>query len=390
MLEFDVVIVGGGPSGAFLAGGLAADGLKVAVVDKACFPREKVCGGGISNKTLALLPTEVRESCVRSISGAILTYRNTRHLEKNLGPAGGGTVLREELDFALLQRAIDLGAAFFGEAEFQGAFREAGVWVSEAGGQRFRSPILVGADGVFSQVRHRLFGRDLVKYTPAVEAHFYCGEDVVQLFGGRLLFDLAGMPKGYGWIFPKADHLNVGVYSIFDSQDIRGDFTRFVESYPLLKRALRIRRFGHAIPVRNVRRQYEKQGCLLVGDAGGFAEPFYGEGIFFALKSADCARRAIGAFFSQGREGEYSRLVQREVESDLAYSLRNSRLYFSYQELGFRLLAENSITCEWFAQLIHGGMSHREVFLRTVLGAPVWALSRKRTKSLSDASWLVN
>jgi geranylgeranyl reductase family protein len=385
---WDVVVVGAGPAGSTLARLLAARGLRVALLDRARFPRDKVCGGGLSRKTLRLLPVTVTERCTLPVSGAILAFQNCDHREKPLTGEPGGAVIRREFDAALVEQAEHAGAALFEESPLRDLHRGAAGWEVAAGTTTFRSRLVVGADGVFSQVRRRVFGDGAVEYTPAVEACVVCDAATLERFRGRLLFDLGGMRNGYGWIFPKADHLNVGVYSMFRARSIRDEFRRFIRMYPLLGAAAGARVLGHAIPVRNATGAFERDGCLLIGDAGGFAEAFYGEGIFYAIRSAECAARAIPEMLQHGTSGVFSRIVRQELGAELRYSLRNARLFFTRPAVAYRVLVGNAMTTEWFAQLIHGGLTHRGVFWRTTLGAPIWGAFGGRTAPLRNAGWL--
>src|SRR5688500_4569949 len=108
----DVLIVGAGPAGSFLGYLLARDGFKVTIIDKATFPRDKVCGGGISNKTIELLPFDISPVVQRRVRGAFLTYQNRETVIKDLDERGGAAVLRSEFDHFLLQQAIGAGVEF--------------------------------------------------------------------------------------------------------------------------------------------------------------------------------------------------------------------------------------------------------------------------------------
>ena len=230
----DVLIVGAGPSGSLLGYLLARRGFHVTIIDKAAFPRDKVCGGGLSNKAIGLLPFDVGPVVQRRVTGAFLTYRNQETVVKDLGERGGALVLRSEFDDFLLKKAITAGARFHGGTAFVGMEKTRdGVVITTARGV-FKARYAVGADGVFSAVRRAVFGRSVVSYAPAVEALVPVAPDRAARFGNRVLFDFGGMARGYGWIFPKKDHLNVGVYSIYPSHSIKAELGRFMSRYAVL------------------------------------------------------------------------------------------------------------------------------------------------------------
>lgn len=153
-------------------------------------------------------------------------------------------------------------------------------------GETLRGSWLIAADGVGSAVRNRVFGRNIVHYAPALEALVEVDSAALEIYGRHALFDLGGMWRGYGWIFPKSDHLNVGVYSPFGAKGLREELARFMGRYPVLSLARSVRYQGYAIPVHNRRGEFARGRVWLVGAAAGLAESVFGEGIYFALKSA--------------------------------------------------------------------------------------------------------
>jgi geranylgeranyl reductase family protein len=335
-------VVGAGPAGAFLAYLLANAGARVTIIDKAAFPRDKVCGGGISNKTLELLPFDVSPIVHRRIASALLTYQNRDTVVKDLGRFGGAAVTRSEFDHFLLRKAIDAGARFNGDTAFDRLERRRdGVRVTTSRNV-FEARYAVGADGVFSALRRSVFGPDLVAYAAAVEALVTVTPDKADRIGDRILFDFGGMARGYGWIFPKRDHLNVGVFSVFRTPAINVDLSTFMSRYRILESPSRVKRLGFAIPVRNRRREYERPHVLLIGDAGGFAESFYGEGIYFALKSAQVAAEALLAGFDWPRDGAYTALIRKRIQPDLSYSAINAGCSIRFRDSGSPTWSEAS------------------------------------------------
>jgi geranylgeranyl reductase family protein len=374
--DSDVVIVGAGPAGSFLGFLLARAGCRVTIVDKAMFPRDKVCGGGLSKKTLDLLPFDLGPVVERGVTGALLTFQNRDTVVKDVGARAGVAVLRAEFDDFLLRQAINGGAAFHGDTRYVSVNRRPdGVAVLTTRGE-FRARYLVGADGVFSAVRSSVFGRDLVRYVPAVEALVKVTPDRLDRLGDRVLFDFGGMPRGYGWIFPKKDHLNVGVYSIYRTRSIKADLAGFMSRYEMLASPISVKHLGSSIPVRNRRQEFERDRVLLVGDAAGFAEAFFGEGIYFALESARVAAEALIAAFDRPAERAYTACIRRRLVPDLTYSALNARLFFPVQTFGFYRMVRSAHANGCFADTISGRAGHRECFYRTLATSPYWLFSR--------------
>ena len=376
-LGTDVLIVGAGPSGSFLGYLLARDGYTVRIIDKATFPRDKFCGGGISNKTIELLPFDISSIVQKRIKGAFLSYQNCHTVLKDLHDRAGAAVLRSDFDHFLLQKAIDAGTKFDGNTEFIKAEKVGDQVTVTTSREAIKTRYVVGADGVMSRVRESVFGRGLVTYAPAVEALVSVSPDKAERMGDRVLFDFGGMPRGYGWIFPKKDHLNVGVFSIFPTRSIKQDLARFMSWYGILDSPSQVKHLGYAIPLKNIRREYERDNCLLVGDAGGFAESFYGEGIYFALKSAAVAAAAFNTAFDRPAERFYGQLVKEQIQPDLTYSELNAKMFFPIQKFGFYRMVRSVHVNHYFSELIAGGVGHKECFYKTILTSPYWLLSKK-------------
>lgn len=347
----------------------------MAFLDKEVFPREKVCGGGLSRKTLELLQFDLSPIIQRRIRGAYLTYQNRDTVIKDLGERGGVVVLRSDLDRYLAERAVAAGADFFPGRAFTGAEAKAdGIRVATSRGP-LRARYLFGADGVFSRVRQVFFGKAAVRYVPAVEALVYVDPAILESFQDRVVFDFGGMPGGYGWIFPKQDHLNAGVFSAFGSAAIRRDLAAFMARYRSLGAAHEVKYLGFAIPRPNGLRRFQRGNVWLLGDAAGLAESFFGEGIYFALKSASIAARALEEELNRAPAHLYSDYLRREVLPDLVYSWKSARLFFRFPRFGFYRMGRNRRVAEDFAEIVAGGLGHRRCFYRTLFTSPYWLFS---------------
>ncbi|MDX1376761.1 MAG: geranylgeranyl reductase family protein [Burkholderiales bacterium] len=369
---YDAIVVGAGPAGAHLAYRLARAGRRVALLEQHRFPREKVCGGGVSRKSVALLELDLAGVAQRWISGAFLTFQNRSAVVKDLRAAAGCTVLRSEFDQALLERAREAGAEVHAATSFLDARIDgAGVAVSTSRGE-LAGLRLYGADGAGSAVRTKVFGKRLVGYVPALEALIEVPPHALDGFGGRAVFDFGAMPKGYGWIFPKRDHLNVGVFSPFGAKALGRHLDAFIARYPALRAGRRAATRGYAIPLRNNARVFERGPVALLGDAAGLAECVFGEGIYFALKSAELAAQAELARERNPAAASYTRLLGRALLPELRAARVLAWGLYTFQEFAFRHAVCSASINRLFAGLISGDTGYRECLYRTLLAAPAW------------------
>jgi geranylgeranyl reductase family protein len=370
----DALIVGAGPAGAHLAWLLARAGLSVMLIDKADFPRDKVCGGGLSPKALRLLALDLSAVAQRHIHTAILNWRNREATAAHLGETAAITVARREFDALLLERACAAGAVFHAGAGFLDASEDSdGITVSTSRGP-LRSRLLFAADGAASTVRARIFGRELVQLAPALEALVYPEPGASDRMHDQAVFDFGSMPGGYGWIFPKRDHFNAGLYTPFPGHSPRRHLDAFLVRYACLREPARIVRQGYVIPVGNMRGVYQRGRVWLLGDAAGLAEALFGEGIYFALKSAELAARAVATDGLRADASAYTRLLRRELLPELRASAQMARLMYRHPRRSYSHLVLNHAVARDFAGVISGQSGYRRCLWKTALSFPRWLL----------------
>ncbi len=370
---FDALIVGAGPAGAYLGYLLARRGCTVAIIDKSAFPRDKVCGGGLSRKAVQLLDCDLAPPVQQWIGGVYLTVRNRGGVYSESEPAVGCTVLRSEFDEWLLRRACVAGARFFPGTAFLDATTGPHAVTLETDRGSLQGRLLAAADGVASAVRARLFGKHVVRYVPALEALLVPSRATP--FEARALFDFGAMPRGYGWVFPKREHLNVGVYSPFGGRQLRARLAEFIACYACLRQPRAIRYQGFAIPVRNAPALFQRGRVWLLGDAAGLADALFGEGIYFALKSAALAAQALAETGFAPHSLHYSGLLKRQLMPELRASQWLGRTLFAAPAIVPRLL-RNPRAVDNFAGVIGGAVGYRQCLARTLVGLPQWLLAR--------------
>jgi len=369
--RFDAFIVGAGPAGSHMAFLLASQGCRVAIIDKDRFPRQKVCGGGVSRKALDLLDTDLGSVVHRRIGGAFLTFANRQTLIKDVSPSVGVTVVRSEFDAFLLDRALAAGAILLPQTTFLAATDSAvGIDIDTDAG-RHHSRLLFAADGAASSVRRHVFGSRIVGCAPALEALVPASPEKIESLADRAVFDF-DVGGGYGWIFPKRDHLNVGVFAPYSQRPLRAELQRFMARYACLQTAAAPRRFGFPIPLRNLAGQYQRGRTWLLGDAAGLAESLFGEGIYFALKSATLAAAAIARDGFAADSRRYTDLLRGELLPELRAAARIARLIYRFPRFAFNHCVLNPQVNEDFAGLIDGSVGYRQCLRRNLLQPHRW------------------
>lgn len=208
----DVIIVGAGPAGALLGYLLARQQFQVLIIEKKKFPRYKPCGGGLTRRALALLPFDISQIVEDTATNARVSRSGEILFEKAYPDPIIAMVMRDKFDALLIDQALQAGAAFMDETVFQDASRAGGIIRVNTTKATFETRVLVGADGVNSRVAricgHRVHSRKMT----ALEGEVYLSNpDILKTFRGSADFDFGVIPAGYGWIFPKGDHLSAGV-----------------------------------------------------------------------------------------------------------------------------------------------------------------------------------
>jgi len=290
--DFDVIVVGAGPSGTAAAYRLARSGYHVLMLDKVAFPRVKPCGGGITIKALDLLPWSVGpviERATRDLRMGIKTHAGRR--EQLFSGSAHICVfsVRAEFDRLNFEKTLEQGVAFQLAGELQAVEEKSDHVVLCLDGQKISSRFLIGADGANSATRRLLNAGRSFRRGFAIEGHVSYDdldiEPVPEFFFGIVR-------NGYGWLFPKRTHANVGIYTFDDRVPLSKDQLR---SYAL-DRVGTDRIFDIVgFPLGFGGRDYvpNRERIILAGDAAGFSEPLLGEGIHNALKSGQAAATAI-------------------------------------------------------------------------------------------------
>ncbi|MGD1146465.1 MAG: NAD(P)/FAD-dependent oxidoreductase [Thermoanaerobaculaceae bacterium] len=376
--EFDVVVIGCGPAGNTAAYRLASAGVRVLMVDKEALPRHKVCGGGLSAKALRESPFSLSPVIERQAGVAFIAC-DGGHPVRCERPGIGAMVQRAVLDGFMARRAVTAGAVLRERESFESFESRGGLIKVRTSSGAVTARVLVGADGVYSRVRMQLLPRAAPHLVPAIEALLWPAPGVLDLVGDACIFDLGAIPAGYGWVFPKRDHLNVGLYRYAkrrDNLDVRGLLEAFIARYRILRGYERIAVKALCIPVMPVARRLASHGVLLVGDAAGVGDPMFGEGIYSAIRSGNLAAEAIvSTLEGKCTLSSYDRRM-RGLRFDLAAARLAARLFYTSPRLGFRFGVRNRLVSNLFMGVLSGTVSPAKALAGMAGLTPYWLLAR--------------
>jgi menaquinone-9 beta-reductase len=329
MTEADVLVVGGGPAGAAAGYQLARHGVDVLIVDKARFPREKVCGDGLTPRGVRAVmkmgvdPTE--PGFVR-IDG-LRVYGPTARLDLpwpklSSFPDYGAVRTRHDLDALLLRQALKAGASLWEGTEAVRPLTDRN-WVNGAsvradgeGEQTVRARFVIACDGAASRFASKAGVRRDPTRPLGVAARRYYRSPRAQQPYFESWFDLWEKDlilPGYGWIFPVGDGLlNVGAgilntSSRFKDVPARSMLDAFVRRLPeewgIGEESAEGPVLSGPLPMGMNRRPLAVPGLLVAGDAGGIVNPFTGEGIAYAMESGELAAEMVHEALVKGRPG---------------------------------------------------------------------------------------
>jgi geranylgeranyl reductase family protein len=287
--RYDAIVVGAGPAGSTAAYHLASAGVAVLLLDRARFPRDKPCGGGVTERAARLLPFSI-DPVVEDVATRVdLRLRYGRTIERGDGVPLVYLTQRTRLDHYLVEQASRAGA------EFRDGVRvtDVGEGVISAGRDRYAADVVVGADGVngVSAKALRLGGNQHVGV--ALEGNLPYERLNGACYRGKLVLEFGVVPGGYGWVFPKGDHANFGVGGWgSEGPAMRSHLRRLCAVHGVSASDLVDVR-GYRLPLRSPRSTLARGRALLVGDAGGLIDPVSGDGMFEGFLSSRYAAEAV-------------------------------------------------------------------------------------------------
>jgi len=370
--KYEVIVIGAGPAGATAGKILADAGKRCLIIDKAVFPRDKLCGGGLTEKTMKL---------IQEIHGTvdISNFIDSSYATYGLNGAVGERICeyvhpdkkfyfidRIIFDDFLFQKAKDSGCdGITGDGVEQVDKQGEEFIITLNSGQKVRSNLLIGADGANSVVR-RIFNFPTNPKDCIIAVETEINYEDFSFYNNRKIFPeifLRVLPYGYGWVFPKKDKIVVGIGGLArkNQYNLKEVFIKFISKLtPHNLPALEIKDFP--VPGHNFVKTPAKDGVLLVGDAAGFVEPLTGEGIYFAIKSGQLAAQAVI------NNSDVIKTYNRSAYCNIIKFLKQGRLvkkfFFREPILSYELrkLKNKDKYVKYYFELLSGAIDYRTYF----------------------------
>ncbi len=347
-MKYDVAIIGAGPGGSTAGRYLSKQGLKVLLIDKDNFPRDKPCGGGYSYSILERFPylKKWESEFLEGICKVGVIHSPNRRITLK-GEVDMAVSLRTNFDNALLEAALDSGAdSLLGKRVKQVVIEEDGTTIMISDGSEVAARSIIGSDGVTSLVArqtglHRRWESNQITACRVAEIptntqfidELYTDEKEYQFF-----VNFGGEP-GYGWIFPKATTLNIGLGIVgTHAAGLPRKFQTFIR---FLQKNGRIPKSfdqsivkGALVPTSGTIRKSYGRRVLLVGDSAGMVSPITGGGIDYAMRAGKIAALVLARsiendLFDEATLSAYQRLWYSDFGNEIRPQLLAQRIFTS-------------------------------------------------------------
>jgi flavin-dependent dehydrogenase len=239
--------------------------------------------------------------------------------------------------------------------------QESGVTVTTTTGDTYQACYLIGADGANSRVACLTGLGPEERHGAALEVEVPVCDGLLEEFAETALFIFGTPQKGYLWVFPKADHLSVGIGAFREPVSNMRHILRH-EMAQLGIDIDGVRQRGHPLPVQRRQGPLQRGRVLLVGDAAGLMDPLLGEGIRHAVDSGRLAAECV----VMGDVRGYPRRVYRHIGRDLLWGRLWARLFYNHPWGSFELAVRNPLFLKEFLRLFAGDMSYRRMAARAL------------------------
>lgn len=387
-MDYDVIVVGAGPGGSTAAYELARRGVKVGLFEQKPLPRYKPCGGCLSLKIDHILEPDFHPLVEKTVYGATFSFEGVDEFPVRSKRPVAYMVMRDRFDHFLAEKARRAGADVrTSERVTDAAETPEGVRVKTAKGE-YEARYLVGADGANGIVARCLGLTPDRRVAVCVEAEVKTGPRAPHPPADEVRIEFGSIPFGYGWVFPKGDHLSIGIGGLRDKiGNPREFYDAFLVDMDLVDAITDEKRKGYIIPVFAGGREPIASGrTLLVGDAAALVDPFLGEGVYYAIRSGQFATQVIADALSAkdpAVPSQYTELVEAEIYREFRPARNLAFFLYAFDRMGYEMLKRRRAFVELYFDVLRGEASYADLwrelrgFAAGELLRSLWPSSRK-------------
>lgn len=294
MNHYDVAVIGSGPAGASTAFHLAQNGISTVIIEKETLPRYKTCGGGFVFRGRKNLPFDISEVVEKEFYSVDIFLGEKLHFTTVREDPTISMIMRDSFDNLIVEKSKEYGAELLEDHKLLGLHFESDKIRLETSQGEVSADFVIAADGALSPTaKFAGWKKDTRKLLPALEYEVEVSDEDFERLSKVARFDIDAIPYGYAWVFPKKNHLSIGIASARRAKiNLKKFYQEYLETLDI-KEVLSESQHGFQIPVSPRTDGFVRNGVFLIGDAAGFADPITAEGISNAIYSGKLAAEAI-------------------------------------------------------------------------------------------------
>lgn len=380
---YDLIIIGGGPSGS-AAGRLAGNtGLKTLLIEKEIFPRYKPCGGAFSERAMSYVDFDIPQYIhERNVFGARVHFRGN-FIEKLKEYRIATLVTRSVLDDYLLGKAKETGIEIkMGEKAI--SFKEDHEYVElYTDKEAYKARFVILAEGGQGNLKNRIRKKDrkneyAICIVTEIEEE---NKKIDQYICNSIDIYFGIVNRGYGWIFPHEKYFSVGVGGL--ASDFTNPRRAMIDFLNVHGFTGKYKLKGHLVPVGGIERRTVSSRVVLSGDAAGFVDSFYGEGIAYAIRSGQIAVEVISRILNNGVGllSDYESFCRSEFGENLKYSLILSRMMHRFPRIFFKIFTSCEEVLDKYLEVPASKKTYRSYIKWLIPRVPKFLLFKSLRKS---------
>ena len=358
---FDVAIIGSGPSGASAAFKLAENGISTVIIEKEILPRYKTCGGGFVYRGRRKMPFDISSVVDREFSKIDIYFDSADiHLTAEREEPIVSMIMRDQFDNLIVEKAKEFGVTLLQDHKLENiTFGELNTLHTSKGD--IQAKFIIAADGALGRTAKMTGWEETRHLIPALEYEVEVHPEDFERLSKEVRFDFDAVPLGYGWSFPKKNHLSLGVASTGRKKiDLKKYYREYLKTLGI-DSVISEEFHGFQIPVSPRTDGFVRKNVFLTGDAAGFADPITAEGISNAILSGVYAAEAMieGKLDSKSCEEIYLSKISKVLLPELNTGMYLSKVFYKQEKVrNFLMKRYGNRFCEAMTEVFMGEKSY--------------------------------